>query len=80
MLLIALMFVFATFGVHLLGGKLGRCNDPAISVVSFQVFVLLIALMFAVCCLFTGICAADSPDVCVCHVWCSPTGRKTRPL
>ncbi|KAK3094316.1 hypothetical protein FSP39_000242 [Pinctada imbricata] len=31
-LLIALMFVFATFGVHLLGGRLARCNDPAISV------------------------------------------------
>ena len=25
-----LMFVFATFGVHLLGGKLWRCNDPDI--------------------------------------------------
>ena len=25
-----LMFVFATFGVHLLGGKLWRCNDPEI--------------------------------------------------
>ncbi|KAJ8310369.1 hypothetical protein KUTeg_012234 [Tegillarca granosa] len=30
-LLIVLMFVFATFGVHLLGGRLARCNDPAIS-------------------------------------------------
>ena len=29
-LLIVLMFVFATFGVHLLGGRLARCNDPAI--------------------------------------------------
>ncbi|XP_053403059.1 sodium leak channel NALCN-like [Mercenaria mercenaria] len=29
-LLIVLMFVFATFGVHLLGGKLARCNDPNI--------------------------------------------------
>ncbi|XP_071140116.1 sodium leak channel NALCN-like isoform X2 [Mytilus edulis] len=29
-LLIVLMFVFATFGVHLLGGKLARCNDPDI--------------------------------------------------
>ncbi|XP_021355108.1 sodium leak channel non-selective protein-like isoform X2 [Mizuhopecten yessoensis] len=29
-LLIVLMFLFATFGVHLLGGRLARCNDPAI--------------------------------------------------
>ena len=25
------MFVFATFGVHLLGGKLAACNDPEIT-------------------------------------------------
>ncbi|KAK3584758.1 hypothetical protein CHS0354_002278 [Potamilus streckersoni] len=31
-LLIVLMFVFATFGVHLLGGRLARCNDPSITV------------------------------------------------
>nr|AGC13755.1 LNALCN-EEEE [Lymnaea stagnalis] len=30
-LLIVLMFVFAICGVHLLGGKLARCNDPNIS-------------------------------------------------
>ncbi|XP_046577854.1 LOW QUALITY PROTEIN: sodium leak channel non-selective protein-like [Haliotis rubra] len=29
-LLIVLMFVFATYGVHLLGGRLARCNDPNI--------------------------------------------------
>lgn len=29
-LLILLMFVFATFGVHLYGGRLARCNDPKI--------------------------------------------------
>ncbi|ESP00278.1 hypothetical protein LOTGIDRAFT_225940 [Lottia gigantea] len=29
-LLIVLMFVFATYGVHLLGGKLARCNDPTV--------------------------------------------------
>ncbi|XP_052783697.1 sodium leak channel NALCN-like isoform X2 [Mya arenaria] len=29
-LLIVLMFVFATFGVHLLGGKLARCNDASV--------------------------------------------------
>ncbi|KAL4219841.1 hypothetical protein ACF0H5_020252 [Mactra antiquata] len=30
-LLIVLIFVFATFGVHSLGGKLARCNDPSIT-------------------------------------------------
>ncbi|XP_014778996.1 sodium leak channel NALCN [Octopus bimaculoides] len=30
-LLILLMFVFATFGVHLYGGRLARCNDPNIT-------------------------------------------------
>ncbi|XP_076454223.1 sodium leak channel NALCN-like [Babylonia areolata] len=30
-LLIVLMFTFAICGVHLLGGKLARCNDPSIS-------------------------------------------------
>ncbi|XP_041355861.1 sodium leak channel non-selective protein-like [Gigantopelta aegis] len=29
-LLIVLMFVFATYGVHLIGGRLARCNDPTI--------------------------------------------------
>ncbi|GAB1610576.1 sodium leak channel non-selective protein-like [Argonauta hians] len=31
-LLILLMFVFATFGVHLYGGRLARCNDPEVKV------------------------------------------------
>ncbi|XP_052214873.1 sodium leak channel NALCN-like isoform X2 [Dreissena polymorpha] len=31
-LLIVLIFVFATFGVHLLGGKLARCNDHKITI------------------------------------------------
>ncbi|XP_012934773.1 sodium leak channel non-selective protein [Aplysia californica] len=31
-LLIVLMFVFAICGVHLLGGKLARCNDPEIMI------------------------------------------------
>lgn len=30
-LLIVLMFVFACYGVHLFGGRLARCNDPAIT-------------------------------------------------
>ena len=30
MLLIVLMFVFASFGVQLFGGKLAKCNDPLI--------------------------------------------------
>jgi len=29
-LLIVLMFVFASYGVQLFGGKLARCNDPTI--------------------------------------------------
>ena len=30
-LLILLMFMFASYGVQLFGGKLARCNDPAIT-------------------------------------------------
>ncbi|PAV58369.1 hypothetical protein WR25_23917 isoform A [Diploscapter pachys] len=30
-LLILLMFVFASFGVHIVGGKLAACNDPSIT-------------------------------------------------
>lgn len=30
-LLIVLMFVFASYGVQLFGGRLARCNDPTIS-------------------------------------------------
>ena len=30
-LLILLMFMFASYGVQLFGGKLARCNDPLIS-------------------------------------------------
>lgn len=30
-LLIVLMFVFATYGVQTFGGKLARCNDPVIT-------------------------------------------------
>jgi len=29
-LLIVLMFVFASYGVQLFGGRLARCNDPTI--------------------------------------------------
>jgi len=29
-LLIVLMFVFASYGVQLFGGRLARCNDPSI--------------------------------------------------
>ena len=31
MLLVVLMFMFATYGVHVLGGKLHKCNDPSIT-------------------------------------------------
>jgi len=30
-LLIVLMFVFASYGVQLFGGRLARCNDPNIT-------------------------------------------------
>ncbi|XP_078311875.1 sodium leak channel NALCN-like isoform X4 [Crassostrea virginica] len=30
-LLVVLMFMFATYGVHVLGGKLHKCNDPSIT-------------------------------------------------
>ncbi|XP_075231875.1 sodium leak channel NALCN-like isoform X2 [Lycorma delicatula] len=30
-LLIVLMFVFASYGVQLFGGRLARCNDPTIT-------------------------------------------------
>lgn len=30
-LLIVLMFVFASFGVQIVGGKLAACNDPTIT-------------------------------------------------
>ena len=30
-LLIVLMFVFASYGVQLFGGKLARCNDPTMT-------------------------------------------------
>lgn len=30
-LLILLMFIFASYGVQLYGGRLARCNDPSIT-------------------------------------------------
>lgn len=30
-LLIVLLFVFASYGVHMFGGRLARCNDPSIT-------------------------------------------------
>lgn len=45
-LLIVLMFVFASFGVQLFGGKLAKCNDPTIKTRVQQYFCLHILIIF----------------------------------
>lgn len=52
-LLVLLMFVFASYGVQLFGGKLARCNDPEIKS-RVRYFLCLINFLLLVLILFTA--------------------------
>ena len=45
-LLIVLMFTFAICGVHLLGGKLARCNDPSPNITTRVSHVLVCSVFY----------------------------------